>query len=278
MATTSSFASQRASSHHIHNDAEASTIPRMFTSKPPILDMLSTPSSYVQDETVQECLPYLTGYELQGDLNACGIPHLDRPRHIAFLQKQLGMLPGAFKSADASRPWIFYWCLAGMDLLGEDVTPFRQKLIETLLHMQSPAGGFSSGFGQMAHLAPTYAALLALTLVGGEEAYEMVDRKAMWRWLCSLKRPDGGFQMAVGGEEDVRCATVAALCPSAVANYLPEEPTAQPSSFHCCIFPSTCRLTRKLVQPAMVLSSADWQNGSINVGHVESLSIVRSDC
>lgn len=31
----------------------------------------------------------------------------------------------------------------------------------------------------MSHLAGTYAALLSLVTVGGEEAFEMIDRKAM---------------------------------------------------------------------------------------------------
>src|SRR5690606_19685784 len=54
------------------------------------------------------------------------------------------------------------------------------------------------------HLATTYAVVLALTVAGGEEAYEVIDRRAMWKWLCSLKQPEGGFQMALGGEVDVR--------------------------------------------------------------------------
>jgi protein farnesyltransferase subunit beta len=70
--------------------------------------------------------------------------------------------------------------------------------------MQHPEGGFGGGAGQMAHLAPTYAVILALSMVGGDEALELVDRRAMWRWLGRLKQADGGFQMAVGGEEDVR--------------------------------------------------------------------------
>jgi protein farnesyltransferase subunit beta len=158
----------------------------------------------VQDETVEECLPFLTGGELSGYRNAHGIPHLDRQRHISFLHKQLGKLPGMFKGADSSRPWIFYWCLAALSLVGEDVDQYRERLIATVRPMQNGTGGFAGGFGQTSHLATTYATILALTLVGGEEAYEVVDRRAMWKWLSSLKQPDGGFEMAVGGEEDVR--------------------------------------------------------------------------
>jgi len=48
-------------------------------------------------------------------------------------------------------------------------------------------------------------------MVGGDDAYEIVDRKAMWHWLGTLKQPDGGFCICEDGEEDVRgayCALV----------------------------------------------------------------------
>lgn len=178
-------------------------IPSLFTSGPPIRDALTTDSSQLQDETVEECAPFLTGYG-HDQFNIHGIPPLRRPHHVKFLQKQLGKLPKMFKSADSSRPWIFYWCLNGLSLLGEDVSAYRSRLIETVRPMQNEDGGFAGGFGQTSHLATTYATVLSLALVGGEDAYEVIDRRSMWKWLCSLKQPDGGFQMAVGGEEDVR--------------------------------------------------------------------------
>jgi protein farnesyltransferase subunit beta len=136
--------------------------------------------------------------------NEHGVPGLDRRRHVNFLVQQLGRLPGAYKSADPSRPWLFYWCLSALALLGEDVASYGPKLVETTRPMQNATGGFAGGFGQTSHLATTYATVLALALVGGEDAYELVDRRSMWKWLGSLKQPDGGFQMALGGEEDVR--------------------------------------------------------------------------
>jgi protein farnesyltransferase subunit beta len=70
--------------------------------------------------------------------------------------------------------------------------------------MQNETGGFGGGHGQMSHLAPTYAVVLSLAMVGGEAALDIIDRKSMWRWLGTIKQQDGGFQMFVGGEEDVR--------------------------------------------------------------------------
>ena len=179
-------------------------IPDLYISDPPIRDPLVTKTSVVQDKIVDECRPFLAGDIPGVPVNQYGVPHLDRRSHIRFLRKNLGNLPAPFMAADASRPWILYWCLNGLSLLGVDVTEYRDGVIETARSMQNDTGGFGGGFGQTSHLATTYAVVLALTIVGGESAYDIIDRRAMWKWLSALKQPDGGFQMAVGGEVDVR--------------------------------------------------------------------------
>lgn len=190
-------------------------VPDLFTSWPPVQDdLIATKTSTLQDSTIEECLPYLRRGADDKDLfddslfddeiNVHGVPRLNRPSHIAFLHKSLEPLPGVFVPADASRPWMFYWNLSALFMLGEDITIYRSRLIETIRPLQNAGGGVAGGFGQTSHLATTYATVLALTLVGGEDAYDVVDRRAMWRWLSSLKQPDGGFRMAIGGEEDVR--------------------------------------------------------------------------
>lgn len=85
------------------------------------------------------------------------------------------------------------------------------RVIKTFAPMQNPSGGFGGGHGQYSHLAGTYAAILSLALVGGEAAYSLIDRESMWKWLGRLKKPNGGFEVCEGGEEDVRgayCAMV----------------------------------------------------------------------
>lgn len=185
------------------NGRTCAMIPDLFTSPPPVRDELQSATTVAQDDTVDLCLPFLTGEKNDG-CNGYGVPRLDRERHIRFLHKQLGGFPAPFVAADASRPWFLFWSLNGLSLLGEDVSSYRASVIDTARSMQNDTGGFGGGNGQMSHLATTYAMVLALTLVGGDSVYEVVDRRAMWKWLCALKQPDGGFQMAVGGEVDVR--------------------------------------------------------------------------
>lgn len=87
--------------------------------------------------------------------------------------------------------------------------------METVRTMQNPTGGFGGGFGQLSHVAPTYAIILALGIVGCaggasddvlRETMGIVDRRSMWEWLGRLKSPDGGFRVCEGGEEDARYA------------------------------------------------------------------------
>lgn len=181
----------------------ATTIPDLFRSVPPLKDALDTATSTVQNETVEACLPFLTA-AVDDAYNEHGLPHIHRKKHVAFLRKQLAGLPAPFVGADSSRPWFLYWCLNALRLLGEDVSSYRDSLLETARSMQNDTGGFGGGNGQLSHLATTYAVVLALALVGGQDVYEVVDRRALWRWLCTLKQPNGGFQMATGGEVDVR--------------------------------------------------------------------------
>lgn len=53
------------------------------------------------------------------------------------------------------------------------------RVISTLSPMQNLDGGFGGGHGQMSHSAASYAAILALILVGGEDALNMIDRKSL---------------------------------------------------------------------------------------------------
>jgi len=180
-------------------------IPTLFTSLPPIRDLLGTETSEEQDEVVELCQPLLAAQSTDFKYyNEHGVPHLLRDKHVDFCHKQLEPLPSPFTKADAARPWFFYWTLTALSVLGEDVTQYRERLISTVRPLQNRTGGFGGGHGQMSHLAATYATVLSLGIVGGEDAIGIIDRKAMWEWLCRLKQPDGGFEMSVGGEVDVR--------------------------------------------------------------------------
>ena len=45
--------------------------------------------------------------------------------------------------------------------------------------MQNYDGGFGGGHGQLSHCAPSYSAILSLAMVGGREALDLIDRRAL---------------------------------------------------------------------------------------------------
>ncbi|XP_025151134.3 protein farnesyltransferase subunit beta isoform X3 [Bubalus bubalis] len=112
---------------------------------------------------------------------------------------------------DASRPWLCYWILHSLELLDEPIPQMVATDVCQFLELcQSPEGGFGGGPGQYPHLAPTYAAVNALCIIGTEEAYDVINREKLLQYLYSLKQPDGSFLMHDGGEVDVRSAYCAA--------------------------------------------------------------------
>ncbi|KAJ2891681.1 terpenoid cyclases/protein prenyltransferase alpha-alpha toroid [Zalerion maritima] len=196
--------------HDTSSPHVAAMVPDLFTHPAPIVDPLRTTTSQAQKETVNECLPFLA--DCHQPHNDHGVSQLSRPRHAAFVRKWLDQrMSRHFVAVDASRPWFLYWCIESLDLLGEDVSQYGDRLVQTASWMQNPTGGFGGGFGQTSHLATSYAVILALAIVGGGALYDVIDRRAMWKWLSSLKQPNGSFAMATGGEVDVRGAYCAAV-------------------------------------------------------------------
>ncbi|XP_068110143.1 protein farnesyltransferase subunit beta [Hyperolius riggenbachi] len=136
---------------------------------------------------------------------------LERDLHAHYLRKGLQHLSDSYECLDASRPWLCYWIVHSLMLLDEPLpVSVASGVCQFLAHCQDPNGGFGGGPGQQPHLAPTYAAVNALCSIGTEEAYNVINRGKLQKFLFSLKQPDGSFNMHGGGEVDVRSAYCAA--------------------------------------------------------------------
>lgn len=131
---------------------------------------------------------------------------LDITQHAQYLSKTLDQsLSRHFVSLDASRPWIIYWILHALDLLNIQITESQKtRAIHTLASFQHAQGGFGGGPGQIPHLAPTFASVHALAILGSSEAFEIINVPNMIAFLSRLKDPDGSFRMHQEGEVDVR--------------------------------------------------------------------------
>ncbi|AFZ79936.1 farnesyltransferase subunit beta, putative [Theileria equi strain WA] len=147
-------------------------------------------------------ISYISGY-----LSSHGTPKKLRLEHLS-----------------CSRPWVIYWALHSLLILGADIKVYRQRAINTIMSCWDEVdGGFGGGPDQKGHLATTYAALCCLKML---DSLDECDRDKMYNFLLLLKNENGSFRMHIGGEIDTRsiyCAVSSAsileiLTPKLVEN------------------------------------------------------------
>jgi len=163
-----------------------------------------TNSSLEQRNTEESCLRLFEKAEI-ANAELDDLPVLNRPKTINFLRRGLKNLSEGYECLDASRPWLVYWIIHSLELLDQPLSQEEKSaLVKFLARCQDPDGGFAGGPGQVPHLAPTYAAVNSLAIIGTEEAYKLVNRDRMVAWLDRLRCDDGAFTMHVDGELDIR--------------------------------------------------------------------------
>lgn len=178
-------------------------------------------------DTVTDASQRETEELLEDYISSSQEPMLLRNKHSRFVSGNLGVLPSNIQGLHCSQPWLLYWTLHASDLLG--ITPqvlqatsaksIAKMLMQCfVLDVDSDGtrrGGFAGGPFQLPHLATTYAAVCALTILNDSSVLEALDRDALCSWFLSLRRDDGGYCVHHGGESDIRAsycvAVVAAL-------------------------------------------------------------------
>lgn len=151
------------------------------------------------------------------------LSEVQRDQHMEYLTKGLKQLGSSFSVLDANRPWLCYWILHSMTLLGDCVDcEIENDAVDFLSRCQDQDGGYGGGPGQMPHLATTYAAVNALITLGGEKALSSIKREKLHGFLLRMKDPSGGFRMHNAGEIDVR-ACYTAISVASVLNILDKE-------------------------------------------------------
>ncbi|RUS21864.1 terpenoid cyclases/protein prenyltransferase alpha-alpha toroid [Endogone sp. FLAS-F59071] len=171
---------------------------------------------------------------------------LDRDRHARYLRTGLNYLSKWLVALDASKPWLTYWILHSLDLLESEISPdiiqrylsigsfwnclYDSAGVSTMSKWQNPDGGFSGGPNQLSHLAPTYATINSIAIIGTEEAYAIINRDTLYKFLMRMKQPDGSFLMHDGGEIDIR-GLYCALSVASMTNLLTPELTENCTQF-----------------------------------------------
>ncbi|KAJ6262772.1 hypothetical protein Dda_1329 [Drechslerella dactyloides] len=210
-------------------------VPAMHLKLPLLIDGHVTETSTKQLGTAQNIMKHVKETPL---------PELDRAMHVDFLLGPLhDGLSSRYSGLDASRPWIFYWCINALALLGEDVGRYNERAISSLKPLQHRDGGFGGGNGQTQHMASVYAVVLTLAITAHHasrdlpeaERFEVYTRSFSWinrqrllQWIRRIKLPNGGFKVNEGGEEDVR-AGYCALVTLALLGFDDEELRGDPS-------------------------------------------------
>lgn len=159
---------------------------------------------------------------------------LIKQKHADYLLRNIRNLHRNFASLDASRPWIIYWILHACYLLSREyeIAPLYPDIISTLSHFRNVTGGFGGGPSQLSHGAPTYGSVMSLCIIGTEEAYRVIDREAIYRFILSMKHASGGFCIHKDGEVDTR-STYTFLAVARILNILTPALTAGVADYLC---------------------------------------------
>lgn len=157
--------------------------------------------------------------------------------HAAYLLAGL-MGQGCHSSLDASRPWLVYWCVHGLDVLDKLHDKVSDELamaiVQFIARCVNSEGGVGGGPGQQAHTAPTYAAVLSLCILSSHkgcsaEAIALLrsSREGIYRFLmrCKVGHAASGFRVSRDGEVDTRGAYTV-LTVASLLNLLTPELTA----------------------------------------------------
>lgn len=144
-------------------------------------------------------------------------------KHTEYLTNGLRRLPPSFCVLDANRPWLCYWILHSIALLGESIDDNLEcDVVDFLNRCQDPLGGYGGGPQQMPHLATTYASVNSLITLGGRRALTSINRDGLYSFLQRMKDPSGSFRMHEKGEIDVR-ACYTAISVASILNILDPE-------------------------------------------------------
>ena len=153
--------------------------------------------------------------------------------HVDYVASSLQRLGAGHASLDASRPWLVFWAVHSLALLGRVDRAHARDICRFLATCAAPSGaGFCGGPGQRPHLAPTYAACAALATLGGQHAAAALNRPALAAFLRRLKQADGSFRMTDGGEVDTR-GVYCALATARLAGLLSPELSAGVGHYLC---------------------------------------------
>eukprot|EP01132_Coremiostelium_polycephalum_P006214 gene6214-7737_t len=142
----------------------------------------------------------------------------------AFLIKAIDFIHKSHQSLDSSKVWISFWVINGLDMIKklDQIENISTRTSNYLSKLQNVDGGFGGGYMHTSHVVSTFAAVSAIYAIGTEEAYRVIDRASMYRFLMRMKTNEGAFRSECEGEVDSR-TTYCAIAIASMLNILTPE-------------------------------------------------------
>ncbi|KAM3853800.1 protein farnesyltransferase subunit beta-like isoform 2-T2 [Vipera latastei] len=118
---------------------------------------------------------------------------LQQEKHFHYLKRGLRQLTDAYECLDASRPWLCYWILHSLELLGEpipDSVASEEKLLEYLHSLKQPDGSFIMHLGGEVDVRSAYcaASVASLTNIITQSLFEKTAE-----WIARCQNWEGGI-------------------------------------------------------------------------------------
>lgn len=200
---------------------------KMIRTSPLVEDLYQSETSTLQHEVEASIRDIYTKIVQASDGVLAKDEPLDVEAHLCYVEHHLqSPLPAAYYPYDTNHAWMVYWLVNSKALLEGELTD--QAVISGVsakvgsLVIDSGRGGIAGGpFGQMGHVASTYAGVLSL-VVAKDHALMATIRRGLHEWFLSLKHANGSFSMHEGGECDTR-STYCVLSVAALLGMLSRE-------------------------------------------------------
>ena len=110
---------------------------------------------------------------------------------LSFSSKMINKIPKGYTTLDSGMPWFAYWVLNIFNMYSNNKielsSNIKSQFLEYLKTLQHPEGGFVGYPYGKPHLISNYAAILAIMSLNNEEAYQIIDREKMRKYLKSMK-------------------------------------------------------------------------------------------
>ncbi|ETB57427.1 hypothetical protein YYC_04325 [Plasmodium yoelii 17X] len=154
---------------------------------------------------------------------------LEKERHFKICTDIYFLKNLSLSFLEASKPWIFYWCIHTIYILYNDFEIEQKLCKETfsiikknvfyyLNKIKNKNDGFGGGLNQYTHITTTYAAICVFIYLNDDENNFLgfIDKKKLHSYILQLKCKDGSFRLHKDGEIDMRgtyCAiSVCSMC------------------------------------------------------------------